>query len=159
MRYGRVSDGSFLALPLAPRNRRVLVAAPSYLDRRGRPNSLEALGQHDCLAFMAGGTIYDNWIFEPEGKRQTISVRSVMTSDDGDLIRRWAIDGRGISYKSWLDVHQDVASGRLEPILPGVTGELYPLNMICPHREQLSPIVRRLRETLLGYLSGVNYNP
>jgi DNA-binding transcriptional LysR family regulator len=155
IRYGRVVDGSFVALPLAPHNRRLLVAAPNYLDRRGRPDTLEALTQHDCLAFMAGGTIYDDWIFEPDGKRQTISIRSGMTSDDADLIRRWTIDGMGISYKSWLDVHEDIANGRLEPVLPSVTGELYPLNMICPHREQLSPIVRKLRETLLVYLSRV----
>ena len=137
-------------------NRRLLVAAPNYLDKRGRPDSLEALTQHDCLAFMAGGTIYDDWIFEPDGKRQTISIRSAMTSDDADLIRRWTIDGMGISYKSWLDVHEDIANGRLETVLPSVTGELYPLNMICPHREQVSPIVRKLRETLLVYLSRVS---
>lgn len=155
IRYGRVADGSFLALPLAPHNRRLLVAAPGYLDRRGRPESLDALSEHDCLAFMAGGSVYDDWIFEADGKRRVISVRSSMTSDDGDLVRRWAVDGLGISYKSWLDVHHDVASARLEVVLPGVMGELYPLNMICPHREQLSPAMRKLREMLVAHLSRI----
>ncbi len=153
IRYGRLSDGSFLALPLARHNRRVLVASPDYLDRRGRPESLEALDRHDCLVFMAGGSLHDSWIFEAEGVRKTFSVQGAMIANDSDLVRRWTIDGLGISYKCWLDVYDDVTSGRLERVLPGLTGELYPLSMICPHREQLSPAIRKLREMMIAHLS------
>lgn len=153
IRYGRPSDASFLALPLAPHNRRILVAAPAYLERRGYPESLEALYLHDCLVFMAGGTLYNNWIFDAEGSRKSFLASSAIVANDSDLVRRWTIGGLGISYKCWLDVHRDVTSGRLVRVLPDLIGETYPLNMICPHRQQLSPAIRRLREMMIDYLS------
>lgn len=49
IRYGRIEDSSYVALPLAPHNRRVLVASPDYLRRKGRPQSLDELRAHDGL--------------------------------------------------------------------------------------------------------------
>ena len=66
--------------------------------------------------------------------------------DDADVVRRWALSGQGIIYKSWLDVADDVRAGRLELVLPQYLGQATPLNLICAHRAQLSKPVRLLRE-------------
>lgn len=146
LRYGQIDDASFIALPVAPDNRRVLVAAPDYLARHGRPESLDALGGHNCLMYRVGGRVYDRWCFPtPEGK-QAVQIGGSLASNDADLVRRWALAGEGIAYKSWLDVHDDVAQGRLEVLLPGQPGHLTPLNLVCPHRKQFSPAVKLLHE-------------
>ncbi|OON59380.1 LysR family transcriptional regulator [Massilia sp. KIM] len=148
LRYGQIEDASFIALPLAPDNRRVLVASPSYLARRGRPGALADLSGHDCLVYRLRGRTYDRWGFPtPEGEH-TVQVSGSLVSDDADVVRRWAVAGEGIAYKSWLDVHEDVAAGRLEVLLPEVQGQATPLNLVCPHRKQFSPAVKLLHAML-----------
>lgn len=148
LRYGQIEDASYIALPVAPHNRRVLVASPGYLERHGRPAMLAALADHACLAYRLRGRIYDRWCFAlPEGE-QVVQVSGALVSDDADVVRRWAVMGEGIAYKSWLDVCGDVQAGRLEVVLPDVPGEATPLNLVCPHRKQFSPAVKLLHALL-----------
>lgn len=144
IRYGAAESASYVALPLAENNRRVLVAAPAYLERHGRPSSLDELTMHSCLLFVLGGRVYDRWVFPGDGGRRLLTVKGALQCDDADVARRWAVDGLGIAYKSWLDVCDDVTSGRLEVLIPGQPGEPAPLNLVCPHRRQFSPAVRYL---------------
>ncbi len=149
IRYGSAQDASYVERPLAAWNRRVLVASPSYLSTHGKPASLEDLSNHSCLLYMLNEHVYDKWGFG----QQKIPVKGPLLSDDADIVRRWAIAGEGIAYKSWLDVREDVLSGRLEILLAQYPGELSPLNLVCPHRRQYSPAVRQLYEMLSEYLA------
>lgn len=148
LRYGEPEDSSLVALPVAGDNRRVLCAAPDYLARRGEPRHLEQLLQHNCLLYMLGTRVHDHWHFT-DGKREWgLTVSGDRFSDDADVVRRWAVAGEGIAYKSWLDVAQDVTAGRLKVLLPELECERAPLNMLCSHRAQLSQPVRLLRDRL-----------
>ncbi|WMJ71072.1 LysR family transcriptional regulator [Stenotrophomonas sp. 24(2023)] len=150
-RLGRLDDASHVALPLLEDNRRVLVAAPSYLQRHGTPASLEALKEHACVLFQLGGRTYDRWGFDVEGRQVVVSVRGHLECDDADVVRRWVVAGEGITYKSWLDVREDVLAGRLQVLLGGA-GQQLPLNLVCPHRKQFSPAVRQLHAQLVQHL-------
>ncbi|WP_349973087.1 LysR family transcriptional regulator [Pseudomonas caspiana] len=146
IRYGVLEDANYIALPLAPWNRRVLVASPDYLQRHGRPQTPDDLARHDCLLYTLGGRVYDKWRV---GAR-VISVSGPLFCDDADVARRWAVSGEGITYKSWLDVSQDIKAGRLEILLPDYPGEPVPLNLVCPHRKQFSPAIQQLHSLLKG---------
>lgn len=146
LRYGAPEDSSLVALPVAAANRRVLCASPDYLARHGEPQSIEALAEHNCLLFMLGGRAHEHWRFQIGGREQSVSVGGDRLSDDADVVRRWAVAGAGLVYKSWLDVAGDVRAGRLRVLLPQSRGEAAPLNLICAHRAQLSKPVHLLRE-------------
>lgn len=152
IRYGSAENGSYVALPLAEDNRRVLVASPRYLEKAGYPRKLDDLVTHRCLLYSLNGRVYDKWIFEENGVRRYVAVNGRLQCDDADVARRWALEGLGIAYKSWIDVCADVVAGRLEVLLPEQQGEAAPLHLICPHRKQFSPAIRllltRLREHL-----------
>ncbi|KMN11277.1 LysR family transcriptional regulator [Pseudomonas helleri] len=149
LRYGEPEDSSLVALPVATDNRRVLCASPDYLARRGEPRQLEHLLQHNCLLYMLGTRVHDHWQFN-DGKRELgLTVSGDRFSDDADVVRLWAIAGAGIAYKSWLDVAQDVTAGRLKVLLPELTCERAPLNLLCGHRAQLSKPVKLLRDMLI----------
>lgn len=151
IRYGGAQDASYVALPLVPGNRRVLVASPQYLARHGRPSALEELHEHACLQYMLHGRGYDKWAFPvPGGGRRVLAVSGALLSDDADVVRRWALAGEGIIYKSWLDVSDDVRAGRLEVLLPQVPGEALPVQLVCPHRKQYSPAIQQLHQWLRG---------
>jgi len=140
IRYGLDQDANYIALPLAPWNRRVVVASPGYLAHHGRPRTPEELQQHDCLLYLQHNRVYDKWQL---GNR-TVQVRGPLVSDDADVVRRWALEGEGIVYKSWLDVSANIAAGELEILLPDHPGEATPVTLVCPHRKQLSPAVTQL---------------
>lgn len=146
LRYGAPEDSSLVALPVAPANRRVLCASPTYIARHGEPQNLEQLAGHNCLLYMLGGRIHDRWQFSIGKRQQSITVQGDRQSDDADVVRRWAVAGQGLVYKSWLDVAADVQAGRLRVLMSGYLGELTPLNLICAHRSQLSKPVHVLRD-------------
>ncbi|WP_117147729.1 substrate binding domain-containing protein, partial [Pseudomonas coronafaciens] len=148
LRYGEPEDSSLVALPVLPDNRRVLCAAPGYLERHGEPHQIEQLAQHNCLLFMLGDRVHDRWTLN-DGKREiSLTVSGNRFSDDADVVRRWAVAGEGVAYKSWLDVAADVRAGRLKVLMPDLTGERAPLNLLCAHRAQLSKPVNLLLDML-----------
>ena len=149
IRYGKLDDSGLIALPLAPDNRRVLVASPAYLQAHGQPATLAELHRHNCLRFSIDDTIHDRWTFcAADGAAVSIVVGGNRSSDDADVVRRWAVAGLGIAYKSRLDVADDIRSGRLQVLLPEYAGEPAPLHMLCMHRSQMTPAVMHLRDFL-----------
>lgn len=97
---------------------------------------------------MLGESLHDRWAFEHEGDAVTVPVKGDRVGDDGDLVRRWALAGHGVAYKSRYDVLADLRAGRLVQALPDYIGEPSPLYLLCVHRMLLSPAVKRLREFL-----------
>lgn len=155
IRYGIPDNRNYIARVLSAHNRRVLTASPEYLQRYGRPQSLDELHQHQCLLYSLNGHVYDKWLFPADQTVRQLTLTSRWQCDDADIARRWAVDGRGIVYKSWIDVSSDVAAGRLEIVLPQQPGEAAPLHLICPHRQQFSPAVRLLYNALSSHLQHI----
>lgn len=144
LRYGWNEDANYIALPLAPWNRRVLVASPDYVTRHGTPTSVDNLTRHPCLLYLQNGRLHDRW----ELGEKTVQVTGPLFSDDADVVRRWAVAGEGIAYKTWLDVYADVQAQRLVVLLPEIPGDVYPLSFACPHRGQMSRAVTQLYQWL-----------
>ncbi|OEC33555.1 DNA-binding transcriptional regulator, LysR family [Pseudomonas cuatrocienegasensis] len=155
LRYGAPEDSSLVALPVATSNRRVLCAAPSYLARRGVPQNVEALAEHNCLLYMLGGRVHERWRFQAGKREQSLVVQGDRISDDADVVRRWAVAGHGLVYKSWLDVAGDVQAGRLQVLLSHSLGEATPLYLVCAHRAQLSKPVHLLRDFVQARCAGL----
>ncbi|MBA6168205.1 LysR family transcriptional regulator [Klebsiella variicola] len=155
-RYGNNDDASFISLPVVPENRRVLVASPEWIARHGEPQTLEELSQHNALIYILRGRPFDRWSLSLDGVVQQQKVSGTVMSDDAEVIRRLAVAGEGIAYKSMLDVNDDLRAGRLRRLLPRYQGDVVPLNLICPHRKQLSAAVRLLYEEVKSHCEGLN---
>lgn len=148
IRYGIPVDSGLVAVPLLPDNRRVLCASPSYVTAQGAPDSPADLKVHNCLRFRLGDELHEQWRFSRDGDELTVAVNGNRVADDGDVVRRWALSGQGVAYKSRLDVAKDLAAGRLVELCPAWQGELAPLSLVCADRRQFSPTVVLLREHL-----------
>jgi len=144
IRYGALQDSSLLAMPLAGHNRRALCAAPSYIERHGAPAKVDDLRRHNCLRYVWSEQVHERWRFTLPGGDRTVAVTGNRISDDADLVRRWAIAGEGLIYKSRLDLIPDLAAGRLVEVLPQDYCEPAPLHLLCAHREQLTPAITQL---------------
>ena len=71
---------------------------------------------------------------------------------DGDVVRRWAVAGLGIAYKSRLDILSDLRSGALVKLLPHYQTEQAPLYLLAVQRLSSSPVLKALSEFLLQKL-------
>jgi len=136
IRFGDLADSSLIARQLAP-NRRVICAAPAYLDRSGRPSSIEDLVNYDVVSF--GDPPNSHWTFD-DGR--SVNVRSRLGSNNGELAHRWALQGRGLILKSIWDVEDDVASGKLEIVLPDQRLPAAPIHAVFPHNRLAAAKVR-----------------
>ena len=152
IRYGAPADSTQVALPLAPSNTRVLVASPAYVAAHGMPHTLEQLGQHEALRFMLRDQVPKTWRLCVDGQWQDVPVSGRHSSNDGEVVKRWALAGLGVAYKSRLDVAAELSAGTLLPLQPAWQGEPSPLYLVVPGRRQLGPASRALRDGLLKFL-------
>ncbi|RDU98678.1 LysR family transcriptional regulator [Trinickia dinghuensis] len=148
IRYGVPDDSTLVAAPLAPGNRRVLCASPAYFAHHGKPASPDELHRHNCLRLALSETMHDRWTFKKGDDEQVVKVTGNRIADDGELVRRWALAGHGLAYKSRLDVLADLRAGRLEAALEDWQGEHAPVNLVSTHRLALTPALGHLRDFL-----------
>ncbi|EJL01469.1 MULTISPECIES: LysR substrate-binding domain-containing protein [Pseudomonas] len=100
------------------RNRRILCAAPSYLERRGIPQQLSDLELHDCLVLKERDNAFGLWVLEHEGAQRSVKVKGPLSSNSGEIVLQWALDGRGILLRSMWDAKPLLEQGKLVQLLP-----------------------------------------
>jgi DNA-binding transcriptional LysR family regulator len=149
LRYGDPPDSSMVSLSVAPLNRRALCASPAYIARHGAPRTPHELVLHNCLCYLLSDRTHDHWTFMRGAEIAEVEVRGSFQCDDGDAVRRLALRGEGIIYKSTLDVAADLHSGALVRLCPDWQGEPAALNLICPGRRHLRPAMRLLHTFLV----------
>ncbi len=139
VRYAELGDSSFIARRLAP-DRRVLVASPEYLKRRGQPRTPDDLVEHACLVV---GTL-DLWTFlGGDGKPIVRKVSPTLRINDGEAVRNAACAGLGIAWMATWCAADELRNGTLVPALPD-----YPLVStqtlwaLYPSSRELAPKVR-----------------
>lgn len=126
----------------------LLCASPDYLAKRGIPKHPHDLASHDGLFYQLYGITHDVWDFTHQGKRIKVKMKGKRTSNDGDLVRRWCVDGYGLAVKSSLDMAQDLLTGSVVSVMPEYIPRQRELWLICPSRQSITPTVRLLREML-----------
>lgn len=98
-------------------NRRVLCAAPGYLQRRGTPQTLDELQQHDCLVIKERDNAFGIWNLDREGGQESVRVSGPLSSNNGEIVLQWALDGRGVLLRSLWDVKPLLEQGHLVQVL------------------------------------------
>ncbi|MEE9345922.1 MAG: LysR family transcriptional regulator [Methylococcales bacterium] len=116
IRYGHLPDSSMIVRKLAA-SHRVVCASPNYLKTKGIPQTPQALTEHDCLVMVRVTEPLTNWYFQTPNGQQTVAINAARSSNDGALIRKWALEGAGIALKSYLDVAADLKAKRLVTVL------------------------------------------
>lgn len=97
---------------------RLLVAAPSYLLARGRPEVPEDLADHARLAYgdAPGG---ETWLLGQGGQRRVVQAAGRFQANNGELLAQLAVQGEGIALLPRFIVEDDLRAGRLVAVLEG----------------------------------------
>jgi DNA-binding transcriptional LysR family regulator len=147
IRYGELSDSSMIGRLLV-RARRVIVAAPKYLERSAPLLSPADLANHRCLAWLTRDQPKVQWSFvSPAGVSETVVVKPTLCGDSL-LVRQWALRGDGVAYKANVDVAADLRAGRLVRLLEAYEGEPVPISAVMPSGRHVPTRVRAMVDHL-----------
>ena len=147
IRLGRLQDSRLVATRLAPRVMH-LCAAPSYLQRYGRPHSLSELPQHNCLIGSS-----DQWQFQQEGREQALRVQGNWRCNSGEAVLDAALRGFGVCQLPDYYVQAHLRSGALVALLEAQQPPNTAVWALYPQQRHLSPKVRQLVDHLKSGLS------
>ena len=133
----------------------VLCASPGYLSRHGTPALPADLAHHNCLTYV-NSFLDHRWRFTDSVRQHDVEVSGNLRSNSIEALRAAALAGQGIGLLPAVSVAEDVTSGRLVRLLPGVeTSEavVYALYLASRHlsvnvRTFIDFLAKRLREDL-----------
>lgn len=115
IRMGNLPDSGLIARKLG-QSRRVVCASPDYLARRGVPETPADLERHDCLTFNFRRA-RPSWPFRNDGRDIAQPVKGSIVVNNGETMKQMALAGAGIARVGLFHVADDIAAGRLIPLL------------------------------------------
>ena len=152
IRFGELPDNRINARRIMS-NRRFICASPTYLERKGIPKKLEDLASHRCIVHRQNDDAYGIWRFIQDGRTEIVKVHGALSSNDGDIVLGWALDGQGIVIRSEWDLAKYLESGRLRRILPEFSLPSADLYVYYPSKQNLAARARSFINFLVDQLA------
>jgi len=130
-----------------------LVAAPSYLARRGTPQTPDDLVQHDCLVYSLL-RISQEWRFRVPGHRAkelTVPLEARFKSQSGAVLRRAALAGMGLAVLPLFMIAEDLVAGRLQRVVPSFLPTELGIHAVYPQGRRVPSKTRAFVELLASH--------
>lgn len=115
VRFGPLADSPLTARRLGETGRMV-VASPAYLAAHGTPRTPDDLHAHNCLSFNFRRA-EPVWPFIEDGQARVLTVQGDIEANNGETLVQLALQGVGIVRVGAFNVVDEVAAGRLVPLL------------------------------------------
>ncbi len=148
IRITRLQDSSLVARRIAS-CRRLLCAAPSYLERRGVPRVPADLLQHDCILYSYA-TDQNEWEFVgPDGRLETVRVDGRLRANSGEVTLAALRAGAGLALSPDFIVGPEIAAGRLVALMTEYENPFGAIYAVWPHNRNLAPKVRAVVDFLV----------
>lgn len=154
VRIGRLADSSLVARRLAP-CRRVLCAAPAYLERRGLPRSPRELAGHTRIGYAY--EVDRAWTFRQRREAERVALPIRHRTNNGHVTRALLLAGLGIALMPTFLIADDLRTGRLRSVLVDLLDADTAIHAVYPHRKGLSAKVRGLVDFLTRHCGPVPY--
>ncbi|WP_251863153.1 LysR family transcriptional regulator [Achromobacter sp. Marseille-Q4962] len=136
--------------------RSVVCAAPAYLAREGEPARLEDLSQRNCLTHTHFGKSL--WRFMRDGQPVDVPVDGNIRANDVSALARAAVEGAGIAMLPTYLAADDIAAGRLRPILASFPPEELGIYGVYASRRQMPLILRSMLDFLAARLESAPWD-
>ncbi|MDB1125060.1 LysR family transcriptional regulator [Vibrio algarum] len=147
LRYGSPTDASMYGFKICDVPR-LLCASPEYLEKHGIPSEPDDLLEHNGLFYQLHDILQNEWLFNDGKENIKVKLKGNRASNDGNLVRRWCVAGKGFAIKSCLDMADDLLTGKVVNVMADYKPTSTELWLICPSRQSITPTVRLLRDML-----------
>ena len=152
LRAGELDDSGLRARHLCDSHFRV-IASPDYLAKHGTPQSTEALANHQCLGFTEPSSLNTWTVLDAQGNPYKISPH--FTASSGEILRSLCLSGCGIACLSDFLVDNDIAEGKLIPLLTEQTAnKTLPFNAVYYSDKAVNLRLRVFLDFLVEELRG-----
>jgi DNA-binding transcriptional LysR family regulator len=152
LRIAALADSSLRARRVC-RIRRLLVGAPAYFERWGRPAHPRDLAGHACLGYAYLPTP-DRWRFvHALGEEAAVAPQGPLRANNGDALRPALLAGLGLAVQPEFLVWEDLSAGRLEVAMADWSMPPIALNIVTPPGGHRPARVTAVVEFLAGRLS------
>lgn len=142
VRLGELQDSSFISRRLG-KIKMATCAAPSYLQRHGRPETLAELEQHRAVNFFSEHSRdVMEWKFIEDDVVVSRRPPGNMLVDNSDILLSCGLAGLGIIQATYDALAPHIASGELEEILTQYPSVSKTVSVMYPDKRYLSPQVR-----------------
>ena len=148
IRFGELPDTRVVARRIAA-NRRLICAAPAYLERHGTPKTPAELATHNCIGIRQGDESYGTWQLSAGSKTESFKVRGNLSTNDGEIAVNWALAGHGLLLRAEWDVAKYLRSGRLVQVLNTYQTPPADIYATYPQRHQTAARVRAFVDFLV----------
>lgn len=155
IRIGELEDSSLMSRKIGDLAMQ-LVASPTYLKRRGEPRKPADLQQAECILFT-GDDEEGRFVLRGPGGVKPVRVPARLKSNNVQLVRDLALDGRGIAQLPVFLIAEDLDRGRLKPVLRECTYLTGPIHVVYPGQRFLLPKVRAFVDHLLRASKGIRW--
>ncbi|MGB8364563.1 MAG: LysR family transcriptional regulator [Rhizomicrobium sp.] len=136
----------------------VLCAAPGYLQRHPMPTTPQALSAHHCVAQWASGEAghaQERWTLEhADGTRESVDVRVALRTNTYTLSLDAVRCGLGVGRLTPRLLSDDLATGRLVPLLPGWHAGQLSFNLVYPGHRMMPRRVRHVIDAIIAQREG-----
>jgi DNA-binding transcriptional LysR family regulator len=153
VRMGELDDRLGLVARRFYVQRWAVCAAPAYLDRRGRPQTIDDLERHALIVYGRDGFVSPWFIPDAAGRSRKYSPRGRIVLGHGEPLLDAALAGCGIAYLPTWIIAKELASGRLECLLSKDFVETAPVHAIWPATRTLAPKIRIVVDELVRRFS------
>jgi DNA-binding transcriptional LysR family regulator len=150
IRVGPVRDENLVVQKLME-SRRIVVASPEYLSRRGTPEQPEELVEHECLLYEYQ-PVPERWVFRRDDRRVEVGVSGRLRTNNGDFLADAACAGLGLAYLPDFIVRPYLEAGTLVNVLDSLCKETSAVNVVLPARKHVPVKVRELIRTLREHI-------
>ena len=147
LRYGSPNDANLYGFKIC-NVPRLICASQAYLDKFGTPTHPQELAEHNALLYQLQNLTHDIWEFTQTDNNIKVKVSGNRVANDADLVRRWCVNGKGISAKSCLDMSHDLLTNNLVRIMADYPVKSTELWLVFPSRQSITPAARLLRDML-----------
>ena len=140
VRIGALGESSAVATRVGAL-RRIVVASPDYLARRGTPQRPADLTDHDVVAF-SGIAGVEHWVFREAAGDVNVAIRPRLVVSTAEAAIDAARAGFGLTRVLSYQAARDVARGSLLRVLPGYEGDEVPIHLVYPGGRHPPPKLR-----------------
>jgi DNA-binding transcriptional LysR family regulator len=151
LRVGPLANSSLVARPLGHFTL-INCASPAYLERHGTPRTPADLPEHVAVNYASptsGRAAPWEWL--RDGETSTLRMRSQVAANNAETYIACALAGLGLIQIPAFDVREHLAAGELVEVLPDARAEPLPVQLVYPHRRNLS----RRMQAFVGWLETV----
>lgn len=147
VRIGPLPDSTLVARPLAP-YAMAICASPAYLQRHGTPQTPADLADHACLEFT-GWLPQARWKLKGEQDGRLVRPGRFRSNSTAAL-RMAALNGFGIVMQAEAILADDIAAGRLVPLLRHWLPTPRPMHLVYSRDRRATPKLTTFVDFLLG---------